>query len=116
MRYIAWILVVKLICVIPLVKAAQSACRDSLPVPPATDQRRKCPSKPAKPALGSPDLPVYHPPQRGAPAGRVAGGSRSAEDDLPLLSALAPNHTGLSVHAQPTLYWYLTQFSVRHQA
>ena len=57
----------------------------------------------------SEDVPLYNPPQRGAPAGRVAGGTRGFSEDLPVLSALAPNHTGLSVHPQPTLYWYLSK-------
>lgn len=54
-------------------------------------------------------LPVYKPPRRGVPAGRVAGGTRGAGNALPLLSALAPDHAGFSVHAQPTLYWYLSE-------
>jgi len=57
----------------------------------------------------SEDVPLYNPPQRGAPTGRVAGGTRGLSKDLPVLSALAPNHTGLSVHPQPTLYWYLSE-------
>jgi hypothetical protein len=60
-------------------------------------------------ATQSEDVPLYNPPQRGAPAGRVAGGTRGFNNDLPMLSALAPNHTGLSVHPQPTLYWYLSR-------
>jgi hypothetical protein len=35
---------------------------------------------------------------------------------MPLLSALAPDHTGLTVHEQPSLFWYLattTPYSVK---
>ena len=60
-------------------------------------------------AAALPDVPVYKPPPRGAPSGRVAGGTRGANDDLPLLAALAPNHPGLSIQAQPALYWHLAE-------
>ncbi len=55
------------------------------------------------------DVPVYKPPKRGSPIGRVAGGTRGVNNGPPLLSALAPDHIGFSVHAQPTLYWYLSE-------
>ena len=52
-------------------------------------------------------LPVYKPPKGiGAPGGRVGGSSRG---ERPLtLFALVPNHLGLTINAQPTLYWYLS--------
>ncbi len=52
---------------------------------------------------------VYNPPKRGAPDGRVAGGTRGAGPEGPVLSALAPDHTGLTVREQPTLFWYLSK-------
>jgi hypothetical protein len=55
------------------------------------------------------DMPVYQPPPRGAPGGRVGGSSRGLEDRLPRLSVLAPDHTGLTVQEQPFLYWYLSK-------
>jgi len=55
------------------------------------------------------DRPVYQPPQRGTPGGRVGGSSRGIEDKLPMLSVLAPDHTGLTVQEQPSLYWYLSK-------
>ena len=57
------------------------------------------------------DVPVYKPPLLGSPRGRVAGGTRGANPNEPVLSALAPNHTGFSTHARPTLYWYLSKTS-----
>jgi len=57
------------------------------------------------------DTPVYIPPIRGSPGGRVGGSSRgedcSSGKDL-MLSVLVPDHTGLTVHEQPSLYWYLS--------
>lgn len=62
-----------------------------------------------KETTGAPDFPVYRPPQRGAPTGRVGGGTRgtSARDSF-VLSALAPNHMGLTMSDQPSLYWFIS--------
>jgi hypothetical protein len=54
-------------------------------------------------------LPVYQPPLRGAPGGRVGGGTRGMGEELIALFALAPNHVALTVQEQPVLYWYLSQ-------
>jgi len=53
--------------------------------------------------------PVYIPPKLGAPSNRVSGGTRGVDLDRPVLSVLVPDHTGLTIHAQPTLYWYVSQ-------
>lgn len=53
--------------------------------------------------------PVYTPPLRGAPASRVGGGTRSAGAPLLVLEVIAPDHTGLTSAAQPTLYWYSSE-------
>lgn len=58
---------------------------------------------------GSDAAPVYVPPQRGAPATRVGGGTRNADGGAPTLRLLSPEHTGLTTAASPTLYWYLSQ-------
>ncbi len=50
--------------------------------------------------------PVYRPPQRGAPATRVGGGTRSLGERRLMLGVLAPDHTGLTIRAQPVLYWF----------
>ena len=60
----------------------------------------------ALPAGAQPgDEPEYNPPVRGAPSGRVGGGTRGLRI-LPL-AALAPDHTGLTISAQPALYYFL---------
>jgi len=51
------------------------------------------------------DEPEYNPPARGAPSGRIGGGTRGLRI-LPL-AALAPDHTGLTLSAQPALYYFL---------
>lgn len=55
------------------------------------------------------DEPEYNPPARGAPSGRVGGGTRGLRV-LPL-AALAPDHTGLTISAQPALYYFLPNAS-----
>ena len=60
------------------------------------------------PAVGS--APVYQPPMRGTTAGgRIGGGTRGTGEQTIILSVLAPEHPGLTVKAQPRLYWYLSQ-------
>jgi len=54
------------------------------------------------------NMPVYRPPLRGAPAGRVAGGTRGYNSALPYLCTLVPEHVGLTVNAQPCLYYFLS--------
>ncbi len=53
-------------------------------------------------------VPVYMPPKRGAPFGRIGGGSRQPGIDLPALYVLVPDHTGLTTKEQPTLYWFVS--------
>jgi hypothetical protein len=38
----------------------------------------------------------------------VGGGPRGTPRDLFVLSALAPDHSGLTVQEQPTLYWFIS--------
>jgi hypothetical protein len=54
---------------------------------------------------------LYRPPQRGAPGGRVGGGTRGPSTDIPLMWALVPDHVGLSAEAQPQLVWYLSKMT-----
>ena len=53
-------------------------------------------------------VPVYKPPVRGAPGGRVGGGTRGSDQTF-VLSVVAPNHTGLTTLEQPELFWYLSK-------
>lgn len=61
-----------------------------------------------KQAASSRKEALYQPPQRGAPGGRVGGGTRGPSADLPLMWALVPDHVGLSAEVQPRLVWYLS--------
>jgi hypothetical protein len=69
--------------------------------PPAADSG-------AKAAPGG-AVPVYKPPPRGAPGGRVGGGTRGVPGrDTFVLSVLAPDDSGLTVSEQPSLYWFIS--------
>ncbi len=57
-------------------------------------------------ATASP-LPVYKLPSVGKPRRRVGGGRRGGGDAGPLVTALVPEHVGLTVDPQPSLYWRL---------
>lgn len=55
-------------------------------------------------------MPVYKPPKRGAPGGRVGGGTRGDYDALLMVSVLAPGKVrGLTSQNQPELYWYVSK-------
>jgi len=61
-------------------------------------------SEPAAEQVGSPPAAFrYQPPNRGAPAQRVGGGTRSINQ----LSVLAPDHLALTSQAHPRLFWYI---------
>ena len=52
--------------------------------------------------------PVYKPPLRGMPVSRVGGATRGSDSRFPQLTALAPEHTGMTTMEQPVLYWHLS--------
>ena len=62
-------------------------------------------AKPLKKAAKPLKKAAYQPPLRGAPSSRVGGGSRGAKRTF-TLRVIAPDHTGLTISDQPTLYWY----------
>ncbi len=56
------------------------------------------------------ETPEYKPPVRGAPARRVGGSSRGAEE-LPFVAVIAPDHVGHTISEQPALYWFVSRRS-----
>ena len=54
----------------------------------------------------SADDPIYKPPARNAPTGRIGLGTRSIVPPRQVW-ALAPDHTGLTTREAPTLYWFV---------
>ena len=53
-------------------------------------------------------VPVYSPPSRGAPGGRIGGGTRGGQNIF-VVSVLAPDHSGFTTSEQPTLYWFISK-------
>ena len=51
---------------------------------------------------------VYKPPLRGAPRGRIGGGTRGVGSEVIVLSVMAPDHAGLTASDQPSLYWQIS--------
>jgi hypothetical protein len=84
-------------------------------IPPSVSTEKTNEVKPSNQALPPPPvIPirtriVYKPPLRGAPAVRIDGGSRGSGVSLICLTVLAPDHTGLTVQEQPSLFWYQSQ-------
>ncbi|MBW2267562.1 MAG: DUF928 domain-containing protein [Deltaproteobacteria bacterium] len=53
-------------------------------------------------------MPVFVPPNMGAPAARLGGATRSVGNgEYPNIEVLVPEETGLTLREQPVLYWYL---------
>ena len=59
-------------------------------------------------ASSKPSEPLYQPPSRGAPGGRVGGGTRGPSE-APVLYALVPDHVAMTSEEQPQLVWYLSK-------
>jgi hypothetical protein len=57
--------------------------------------------------------PVYTPPMRGAPTRRVGGATRGIGDEDIFVAVLAPESTGLTSSASPTLYWFVSRAPTR---
>ena len=124
-----WIIIAGYICLIPQsVFASDDQIRKKLQrLVQAIDEKSKTDDDTAakKRKSGSSDIelkkkkatspagmPAYRPPLRGAPVGRIAGGTRGIVDEYPsLLCVLTPDDTALTVRGQPRLYWFLRQLT-----
>jgi len=88
----------------------------SLPLVAIAEESPTAPSslakevKEQKPQAGQVTKTLFYQPPRGlgAPSAgrRVGGGTRGTNKSVPILSVLAPGHTGLTVREQPDLYWF----------
>ena len=82
--------------------AAASNAEDS------TEQEPAQPAEAPDVAAAPRELPVYQPPARGKPRSRVSSGTR-APGQWPALTALVPEHTGLTASEGPSLFWHLDE-------
>ncbi len=69
----------------------------------AAQSHAACEKSAGAPSAVPPPVFNYQPPNRGAPAQRVGGGTRSISQ----LSVLAPDHLARTSRARPRLYWYI---------
>jgi Domain of Unknown Function (DUF928) len=74
----------------------------------AQEKPREQPATAPAPAQVSAGTAVYKPPLRGAPRGRIGGGTRGVGTEIIVLSVLAPDHAGLTASDQPSLYWQIS--------
>ena len=89
--------------------ASIAVCSLTVLVPVAPGHAQQKPPAAATPdAKATASAPVYKPPLRGAPGGRVGGGTRGTGREAFILSVLAPAHTGLTSSEQPVLYWFIS--------
>lgn len=81
------------------------------PSPPSPEPLVPPPEAPPPVELPPPPEPgwAYVPPTLTIAGNRIDGIHDGATTDLPNLFVLAPDHLGLTIHEQPTLYWYITQ-------
>jgi hypothetical protein len=89
--------------VVILLPATAGLAQDTKGAPPSPPGA----SQPAASAASA-ATPVYKPPLRGAPGGRIGGATRGVARDVFVLSVLAPDHTGLTAIEQPSLFWYIS--------
>ncbi|NOS82353.1 MAG: DUF928 domain-containing protein [Nitrospira sp.] len=90
-----------------LVSSPIMAIAEDNPIPPSSLAKEVKEQK-AQAAQVTKTL-LYQPPRGlGAPSAgrRVGGGTRGTNKSVPILSVLAPGHTGLTVREQPDLYWF----------
>src|SRR5215475_604325 len=104
MHYLATVLASALVIAFLLGISANGFSQDSKTNQPA-DQNLKDQSKKTESVAS---VPVYTPPKRGAPGGRVGGGTRGIQREVFILSVLAPDHSGFTTSEQPSLYWFIS--------
>jgi hypothetical protein len=96
---LAWLAALAL--AVPTFGGAQEK-KDGQGAPPGESQ-----SKAATTATAA--VPTYKPPLRGAPGGRVGGGTRGSGREVFVLTVLAPDHGAQTVSEQPSLYWFISR-------
>jgi hypothetical protein len=102
MRLVTSMLTAGFIFVVPLLSDTTGDPKGETPPPVKTVQA-------AKSQLEARQLPLFIPPQVGRPKTRLVGGGSRGTESMIELSALTPEQAGLTVHEQPSLFWYLSE-------
>jgi len=56
-----------------------------------------------------PGMPTYQAPRHVTPRARIGGGLRGGEGEDPAVSALVPDHVGITIKQHPALNWFLSK-------
>ena len=100
-----WILMVLLVAAALMLSPYATACAQG-----TGTAKEKTTGADSKKVSTADATPVYKPPLRGSPGGRVGGGTRGASLEAPVsLSVLVPDHVGLTLQSQPSLYWFISR-------
>jgi hypothetical protein len=103
MKFVATVLASTVVTGFLLGISVNGFCQDSKTQPSDQNVRDQ-----AKKTESSASVPVYVPPKRGAPGGRIGGGTRGTQREVFVLSVLAPDHSGFTIREQPSLYWFIS--------
>ena len=60
-------------------------------------------------AGAEPEMPAYKAPPHLTPRARIGGGSRGRDADEPAVTALVPDHVGITAKQHPELNWFLSK-------
>jgi Domain of Unknown Function (DUF928) len=104
MKYVATVLASTVVMGFLLGISVNGFSQDSKTNQPSDQTLKDQSKKTESPA----SVPVYTPPKRGAPGGRVGAGTRGTQREVFLLSVLAPDHSGFTTSEQPSLYWFIS--------
>jgi len=86
-----------------LVQAAHPESSTLSPDPSATSSGQIVDNTPRARSVWA---PIYKPPYPNAPNVRVQGITRGSDDAALALTVLAPEHVGLTIKDQPSLFWF----------
>jgi Domain of Unknown Function (DUF928) len=104
MKYVTTVLASTIVTGFLLGISVNGFSQDSKPNQPSDQNLKDQSKKTESPA----SVPVYTPPKRGAPGGRVGGATRGIQREVFILSVLAPDHSGFTTSDQPSLYWFIS--------
>ena len=104
MKYLASVLASTVVIGFLLGISVNGLSQDSKTNQPSDQKLKDQDKKTESPA----SVRVYTPPKRGAPGGRVGGGTRGIQREVFVLSVLAPEHSGFTTSEQPSLFWFIS--------
>jgi hypothetical protein len=105
-----WVLVVLLVVTALVVSSSSRVCAQGTGAGKEKASGSPGTGADQKKVTTADSTPVYKPPLRGSPGGRVGGGTRGASLEAPVsLSVLVPDHVGLTLQTQPRLYWFISR-------